>query len=546
MSRLSVFAALIVILSCTAQEEKQTSYPLMGIASIDPRIDEGSPDASDIINPEELRHYMVFHGGAVELAKDVAALQGFPLKSVVYTGGFTISSRHAPYVEEHFRSAMAMSPLARLSRDADRDASVLELDMGNDNEWPFHASTAGISSGRPGEGFCFWVRVGDELMKVVGTDPPTKTITVERGFEGTAPTMHETGDRVFGPVYVGNRRTLGRNARSSNTWPTSAEGIRYALDPGNPATHAYKAEFVIDKVKNGFSGIWWDTFQPSTYNLCDPIGRGGYGEDGRSIMYWDFANDQPYTPETLREAMKRQVWGVRQITREAAGIDPYLVANNMGRKYGLLHSMIEPDSLLDGFCFEDAFIHPEWESNSEGGKLDKRKLKFTFHPTSMEAWKEKMTQMSRAAREGKETYSMIGPAGYVLSRFNPSQSNFEQLRKFGWACFLLTVEASRTTMFGLPITFTTNSEGDWEILPLPDYFFWPIGDPAESGALDGYQVPSLPVWIRQFDKGIVLVSRLEEGKQAEIDLPGKYLDPVSGKKMNRVILTGTRGMILMK
>jgi hypothetical protein len=518
----------------------------MGIASIDPDLDSEPDSYSDIINPEEIRHYRVAHGRSVDLVRDLAAAQELDIKSVVYTGGFTIGSRHVPLVEKNYRKAVAMSPLATLASGINRNDTVLELDMGVDPEWPFHASTAEISTGRADGKFCFWVRVGDELMKVTASDSLNSTLTIERGFDNTHRGMHRKGDRVFGPVYVGNRLKLGKNARSSNTWPTSPEGIRYALDPGNPAMHRYKADFVIGKIREGYSGVWWDTFQPSTYNLCDPIGRGDYGRDGRSIMYWDFENDRPYNPETLREAMKRQVWGVREITRKTTGTDPYLVANNMGRKYELLHSMIAPDSLLDGFCFEDAFIHPEWESVDPSGKLDKRNLHFTFHPTPGEVWKEKMAQMSRAAQEGKETYSMIGPAGYVLSRFNPSQPNFEQLRLYGWACFLLTVEASRTTMFGLPVTFTRNQEGNWEIFPLPDYFFLPIGDPAETKSIEEYQVSSLPVWIRKFEMGIVLVSRLEEGEQAEVYLPGRYRDPESGQKTDRVTLSGTEGLVLLK
>lgn len=542
---LAFFCSAMVFISCTQQSV--TSYPIMGLASLDPGINDSMPSYKEVINPIEISYYTVSHGGAVNLVRDIADANNYKTKAVVYTGGFTVQTQYVPTVEEKYRAAIAMSPLATLALDIDENVSILRLDMGEDKEWPFHASTANVSSGKGDNKYCFWIRVGDEFMKVLATNPQGKTLTLERGFDNTTSSAHSKGNLVFGPVYLGNRNRLGRNARSSNAWPTSQEGIRYALDPANLLTHQLKADFVIEKVNEGFAGIWWDTFQPFTYNLCDPLGRGGYGKDGVSLTYWDFMNNQPYTPESLREAMKSQIRGVRELTRQATGINPYLTANNISKKYEFLKSTIEPDILLDGFCFEDAFISPLWESEITGDtRNDRRKINFTFRPLKQVDWETKINEMIQAAKDGKETYSMIGPAGYVLAYFNPSQPNFESLGRFGWSSFLLTVEESRTTSFGLPITFTRNKEDKWEIIPLADYYFYPIGNPVESKSLKEYQVNQSSVWMRRFENGIAIVSRMDDGQQMEVVLPGMYKNPQTGEKINSITITGTDGIVLVK
>jgi len=540
---LGVLSAVMLLTVCA--QEKTTTYPLMGIASADPAVGGAPASYKDVVNPEQMQYYHVAHGGLVSMVRDIAKAKKYDTKAVVYTGGFT---NYAPDVETRFRAAIAMCPMATLAADIDVKANVLVMNMGNDREFPFVASTADASSRKPDGMYCFWVRIGDEFMKVTVIDAVKKTITVERGFDKTQAASHSKGDRVFTPVYLGNRQSIGNNARHSNSWP-GMEGIRYALDPANPIMHQFKAEFVIEQVKDGYSGIWWDTYQPFTYNLCDPLGRGDYGKDGKSLTYWNFTKNEMYTPETLREAMKTQMRAVRELTKKATGINPYLTANNISNKYEFMKSTLEPDVLLDGFCFEDAFIGPSWErgtvtnAKSAGGKGE---IRFNFSPININNYRKKMEEMMQAARDGKETYSMIGPAGYVMAYFTPDQPNYEPLQRFGWCSFLLTVEKTRTTMFGKPITFTKNKQNKWEIVPLDEMYFYPIGNPSESKALKEYQVGEDAVWIRRFDKGIVIVSHLEDNKKVDVKLPAAYKDPKTGKKVERVTMSGADGAIFLK
>jgi len=542
---LSLLGSILLLASCV--QEEVTSYPIMGLASIDPGSKDTPGSYLDVVNPKEISYYKVSHGGAISLVRDIARANNYGVKVVVYTGGFTIQKQYAPVIEQKYRSAIAMSPLATLAVNIDGNTRTIKINMGEDPEWPFVASTADVSTGKGDNKYCFWVRVGDEFMKVVATNPKNKSITVQRGFDQTSAVSHSKGGRVFGPVYLGNRTTIGNNARHSNTWPGSPEGIRYALDPALPKMHEFKADFVIEKIKEGFAGIWWDTFQPFAYNLCDPLGRGGYGKDGKSLVYWDFNNNQPYTPENLLEAMKSQMIGVRKLTIQATGVNPYLTANNISKKYEFMKSTIESGKLLDGFCFEDSFIRPIAEMGSvQNGKSKRGNIKFEFRPIKQLDWEMKTGEMIQAARDGKETYSMIGPAGYVLSYFNPSQPNFESLQRYAWSSFLLTVEKSRTTMFGLPITFTKSKEGKWEIVPLADYFFYRISDPLESKTLKEYQVGQDPVWMRRFENGISVVSRLDDDQQIEVKLPESYKNPQTGKKVNSVTMSGTDGIVLVR
>lgn len=538
---LGILGYILISVSCA--HEKVTSYPVMGLASIDPGVKDSPASYLDIINPEEIGYYKLAHGGAIRIVRDIAKAHNYSIKPVVYTGGFTIQPEYVPMVEQKFRAAIAMSPLAKLSGNIDEKVTTIKLNMGEDPEWPFHASTAEVSSGKGDNKFCFWVRIGEEFLKVISTDSVRKTLTVLRGFDNTLHNVHKKGDIVFGPVYLGNRKTIGTKGRSQ-TWPVSGQGIRYALDPSIPLMHQFKADFVIEKIKEGYAGIWWDTFQAFTFNLCDPIGRGGYGTDGNSLLFWDFKNNCPYTHENLLEAMKSQMRGVRNITLQAIGINPYLTANSITGKYEFMKSVIESGKLLDGYCFENSFISQIDEAKNVMSDQKKENLKFSFSAKSQTDWEQKVTDMIHSAREGRETYSMIGPAGFISGYFNPSLPNYERLERFGWSSFLLTVEKSRTTMFGSPITFTKNKKGEWQIVPLADYFFYHIGDPLESKTLKEYQYGEDLVWMRIFENGIVIVSRLAEGKQIEVKLPGTYKNPATRGKIEKIIMTGTDGIVL--
>ena len=521
----------------------------MGIVSIDP-MQEGRPASyRDIVNPQQLIYYRLGHGMALYLAKSIARNHKYDFKAVVYTGGYVTDRNNFPEIETRYRDAIAMAPMARVARALDEAGTSLEVDMGEDTEFPFVASTTDVSDGKSGGKYCFWVRVGDELMQVVAVDSVRRQLTVRRGFDGSKAQSHGVGERVFTPVYIGNRLTLGNNARRSNSWPGMKEPVAYALDPAKEATHRVKAAFALAKLEEGYDGVWWDTFQPATFNQCDPIGRGDYAKDGRSLFAWNFAREAPYTFEEMMEAMEMQTRAVRRVVQQSGGKELYMVANNIGKKYDEMKELVRGGDLLDGFCLEDSFIEPTWQKGTfyeDKVQIRKSWIDFRFVPIAQKVWESNLRELSQAARDGKEIYAMIGPAGYVSSYFTARQPNREQLERYAWASFLLTVEATRSMLFGRTISITRDEHGAWCFESLPDFYLYPIGDPAESASLEEYGYQGQNIWMRRFERGLVVVSRLEEGQQQEVILPGRYLDPRSGLMSDRLTVEGTNGYILLR
>ena len=145
--------------------------------------------------------------------------------------------------------------------------------------------------------YCFWLRVDDEFMKVTAVDAATGRVKVVRGFDRTAAVAHRAGSVALAPVYLGNRAR--DSARFSTSWPGARNRIRYAADTSTPEGQAFKARCVAAVMRAGYDGAWWDTYDPTPYNLCDPLGRALGGKT------WDLQQGAPRDFGTWISSMNR-------------------------------------------------------------------------------------------------------------------------------------------------------------------------------------------------------------------------------------------------
>jgi hypothetical protein len=83
--------------------------------------------------------------------------------------------------------------------------------------------------------FVSWVRIGDEMMRVLEARETGGAIelSVNRGYFKTQAARHERGERVLSPVYIGSTKAVG--------WDTKLSGSPPVNNPDNALRYAVKA-----------------------------------------------------------------------------------------------------------------------------------------------------------------------------------------------------------------------------------------------------------------------------------------------------------------
>ncbi|OPZ11041.1 MAG: hypothetical protein BWZ10_02253 [candidate division BRC1 bacterium ADurb.BinA364] len=452
-------------------------------------------------------------------------------------GGYTTNQGGATQIDREYRRAVAMTDAATLAAPLDAVSTRVRIANSESGEFPFHASTADEADSGDNSKYCFWIRVGDERMKVVEADPQAGELTVVRGFESAA-AAHEAGAMVFVPVYVGNRNDLN-NPRHSNSWPGGPDYLRYALDPANSDTQRYKADLIAELMKTGYDGAWLDTFQVGTYNLCDPLGN-------RVAYYWDFRANQRYDLERMTAAIQDMLRGIRQLVKQSVGREPYLAANSVSGSYdrggkNLMSDASRPN-LLDGYCFEDSYLRPILGRREPGAR---GRLNASFDVVPEARWLKNLTNQRDCARDGLTAYCMIGPAGYVAAYINDSLPNYDRLIRFSWCSFLLAVTKEKNIQFGLPLMIERQGKGVG-FKPLPAICRAPIGEPLDDRDIEALRSEGLQTLIRPFSNGLVLARPGGEGAEERVEIEPGYIDWETGQPVRELTIAPGDAALLLR
>lgn len=463
-------------------------------------------------------------------ARNDAGLKSPPV--IVYMGGFTTNNDDVPTLERNHRTGIAMTPVARLATDLDANATEFVVSDLLGDELAIKASTANISDAKDSGKFCFWLRLDDELLKVTKVDAESRRIRVERGFAGTRPATHRSGSAVLTPVYLGNRKQLD-HARHTNSWPGGPDYLRYAVDPRQPAAATFKAALVIRMMEAGYDGAWFDTFQPRPYNLCDALGR-------PVAYFWDFKEGRIYTIDTYLDAIKDYVRNIRRIVLAKMGRQPVLYANSASASYRLgvksLFNSATQSDLLDGYCFEDSYLRVV-ATRAKGKGIASRA---GFTPITGERWVTNLTNHADAANSGLSGICMAGPAGYLAAFLNSTLPDYDQLLRFSYGSYLLTVTSARTTSFGLPLL-----ETDGRAIAWPSMLFAPLGDPMQSNSIGALKVQGSPCYSREFEHGLVIVNP-SDAEARSVPIPVGFVDATTRKQVTSITLRSADAAILMR
>ncbi len=378
--------------------------------------------------------------------------------------------------------------------------------------------------------YVFWIRAGDELMRVEQFDAARGELEVTRGFAGTAPATHEAGSPVFSPIYLGFLRhtlTVDDVEQGAGKHPGNYPGgpgghLRYVFDPAQPDGNRSKAELTLECITElGVDGVWMDTFNTGDFNLSDCRGR--------QVVPWNFRKGEPYDKDEFREGQERKVTAIQNFVKEKTGRYPYLVANNLktatyyrgtgGMKLLLMPTPLKPRP-LEGFCMEGALaLHDE--------------------PT----WRARMQTLMDSAQTGLAAMPILGGAGAKSMLAEVDTPERDQRERFGYASYLLTVESGGRTRMGTYAFYSREGQRTVKVHPI---YFYPIGKPAESrkpGDIDGYRLGGGQVFGRRFTNGLVLVNAAE--RATAVSLESGYLDPDTGTRVSRLEMPAGTGKILL-
>jgi hypothetical protein len=531
----ATFVAAISTAIFAADAPRQPTYPVFGILQVDPQMRKQGAALPEAAYAALNQRQLIYTSDTAPLraVRDARQAIGCRTPVIVYMGGFTTNPGGATEIETHFRTATAMIDVTTLAVDVDAQSQQLRVVVPRDGELAIQASTADRSAANDKSKYCCWIRIDDELLQVTGVDAKSGALRVVRGLE-SQPAPHQAGATVLTPVYLGNREHPN-TVRESNSWPNARDYLRYALDPATAAAVRYKGDLIIDLMRSGYDGAWLDTFQPFPFNLCDALGR-------KITYFWDFHSGRRYDTQSYLAALQQFLRGVRAHVKAAVGREPYLVANSVSGSYGrggkLLFSAPDRPGLLDAYCFEDSYATP----NARRGQG--QKLEATFAPLPEKTWLTRITDQADAARSGLHALCMIGPAGYVAAYLNPHLENYDQLVRFAWCSYLLTVTKDRTTTFGLPLLITNTGQGV-SFLPLPEMCFAPLGDPQDNAGIDTLKVSGTPCYLRRFEHGAVVVNPAAAGEPAVVKLPRPMVDFVTHKPVESISLPPGDGCLLL-
>lgn len=527
--------------------QREPAYPVSAIVLDDHRVQPvaGAPLAG-VLAPARMAYYD--DTPALRLVRDARPVGSPPV--IVYMGGFTTNGADILWLEKEHRRGIAMVRVASLAHDLDATAREFILAEPRDGELAVVASTADVVDLRDRSRYCYWLRLDDELMKVTAVDAATGRVTVERGFDRSAPAVHRAGIAALGPVYLGNRDRP--SVRFSASWPGASGRIRYAVEPSHPEAQAYKARCVIEVMRAGYDGAWWDTFRAEPINLCDALGR-----QLKAGSLWNPATGRPHDFASSLESLKSYTHEIRAIVRRETGREPILYANSVASTYNLgAKGMIngpKVNDLLDAYCLEDSFLTPQPGATaaSESRNRDTRSgtptpPPVTYHPLTGKDWLQKTTILADAARSHLHVIAMSGAAGYLAGRLNSDQPEYARLIRYSYASFLLTVTAERSTSLGLPLIVQRPSGRPATATPWPELLYAPIGDPGEPNDPAGLKLEHSPCYARSFTGGYVVVNPGEPGTTAEVEVPAGLVDAESGRPVGTVKLAPGDAIVLIR
>jgi hypothetical protein len=439
-------------------------------------------------------------------------------------------------VENYYRMDVAVFPVATLATDITLTDTLFTLTPLSTASIPLKQSTASgdYSVSPTTQNYVTWIRIDNELMKIVDFNPSINLITVARGLSGTTPVTHSAQAQVFSPAYVG-QSGLGDNYPDG-----SGPYLCYAFDVSSPIA----VSWIVDNMYNpgnsevmlttrGYDGMWYDTFSPANYNFADMFGN--------PVQYvWDFQTQAYATNEDKLAQQEVRLTAIQNQLLSELGYWPFLLANSMSASYywpstGNARALLMPTTLkprpLDGYCIENF-----------AGRVSVAGIPPIYNTGNV--WRNSVMMLMDAAQNGLAALAMIASAGSDSAALEPAGSIRDAFELYGYASYLLGVEATKTTKFGIPAFYVQNGQRYAWVNPR---YYLPIGLPTEtqlSSNINAYRPTGHRTYMRHFQNGLVLVNPTYQ-IDTPITLDQAYLDPDTNQMIQSISMGALSGKILL-
>jgi len=361
------------------------------------------------------------------------------------------------WVEEHNRRKdIAYYAACRLKTDVSKDASTIQVQNGSDpfdNLSEMKASTTEGPYSISSQEYVFWVRIGEELMRVnrIADHDTYKELHVDRGFDDTEPQQYKKGAGVFIPVYQAGRGYPGM--KNGN--------VHYAADPASTLRRDLNIRYWEYYAKeNHFDGIWMDVFGPAMI-----VGQGdanGNRLDWSEI--WDFNRDTSY----ISGAVRRSIIAKYNYDRLAEVVDsventygeyPLLYANNISHWYYeedlIFFKPHNGRRMINMFCQEGATVHLSIAGGCwQGSGVESISLS---HPGISikdinSGWLDTYDDTRDAASKGYCVGPILSQAGCrapYISLLNAEERKI--LETYHYASYLLAVDRNKSIWLGTSV-----------------------------------------------------------------------------------------------
>jgi hypothetical protein len=383
------------------------------------------------------------------------------------------------------------------------------------------------------DGYVTFIRLGQEIVKILDVTDDGSSVTVERGFANTQPMSHNAGDSVFAPVY------------NSRWFPGGQEMLAYLLDPSQTLAVQRLVNHTLQVVEKGYSGSWFDLFSDHQYDAVDMGGK-------RLASTWDFSSKTYYTRASFLQVQKNRLEEVWNSVWKTLGYYPTILANNLALCYWTGNrsedciQLIERNSStrpLDGYCLEQ-FCGIERNTNPYQSGCDPSKLSFDWVPA--EDWLKHVQIVMVAAQSNLPAFPMVAQAGCKSVKLEMIGSLRDRFENFAYASYLLAIEKpSGMTRLGIPAFYQSNGKRYAHVHPR---YTWPIGTPMRTVApedIKDYQPHGHTSFVRPFTGGIVVVNPYNQ-TDSQVKLNGTFYNPVSQTMVEIIDSEAQTGYILLK
>lgn len=217
-------------------------------------------------------------------------------------------------------------PCATLGEDINESMVSFRIDpFPGNNTILLKASITKEPVTKNGKEYVVWIRIGNEMMKVIQWNPTTNIVRVERNFDGIGLSIHKKGDISSLPAYKG---APGISNMSGNP-----SGISYHIAPVSTARWDKIYSILKQFVNEGGDGVWIDILSDGCYGATDIAGKDLPMRmvNGKPSLnsFWNFETDTFFIRDDYRKYNEKGVSYIQENFRKDFGRNAIIYGNNL-------------------------------------------------------------------------------------------------------------------------------------------------------------------------------------------------------------------------